>query len=477
MADTKVTTPPKAGLETLLPKRGRVSPALFVLLGFLGVVILGSAQIYYFTRLDPTASGMTRGIYMLTVVFSTSVLFFATVSGIRYFLMMLAAYLGWNRAQARRLSSMDYWPRVSVLVPAYNESTRVLHALESVLQVDYHDLEIVVIDDGSTDDTFDLACAFAGEHEGKTVRVLKKANAKKSSALNLGFHKCTGELIMCVDADSILDVNSVKAMVRNFADPELGGVAGQVRVRNRGNMITRLQALEYTMMNGMPRMAQSFFASVLISPGPVSMFRRSALNDVWKASKKYGDRYESSNPARVDGPWEDDTFAEDADLTLNVLLTGSGVIYDSEAISYTAAPTWTFDLLNQRYRWFRGNLQAVRKVWRRWRKSPGAPSKLALWMGFFLVEAILWPFVNMYGMFMFVLLILTTGMVANTILITFCLLFLIDLNAAAFSISVENEDRKLAILSPILRIFYMTLLDVNSFFALLDEFRHKKMTW
>jgi biofilm PGA synthesis N-glycosyltransferase PgaC len=452
-------------------------PALHLALGVGLVTVLLVLQLYFFVNFVTSPQLYSRVAFTATFIASSAFLTFSVVSGGRYMIMMALAFLGWQRSRGARRRDPEVWPRVTVLVPAYNEGERVRHAIESVIESDYPDLEVIVVDDGSTDDTYDLACSYAGDHGNVLVRVFTKPNGRKASALNLAFREATGTLIMGVDADSILDSGCIRRLVRRMLAEGVSCCAGQVRVRNRHNMITRFQALEYTLMNGMPRMAQSFLGSVLIAPGPVALFRRDALMKAWRYNRNIGPAPQPEGNGWVDGPWEDETFAEDADLTLNLLLTGGKVIYEPTAISHTAAPEWTYDLLNQRYRWFRGNYQAITKTWARWRADVNAPRGLAGWMGMFVSESIFWPFANLFGLVVFCALTFMHGQVPPTIGLAFLLLTAIDINAALFASAVENEDGRLSLLSPLFRIFYNTIIDVNSLLALNDELRETGMDW
>jgi glycosyltransferase involved in cell wall biosynthesis len=339
------------------PERVGGSPAIFLVLGVAGVIVLSFAQLYYFTKLPLFSEGLHGLSFVLTVTFGTSFLFFCWLGAFRHTLMMTFAYLGWTQT-VRPQAEPASWPRVSVLVPAFNESEQIVATLRSLLALDYPDLEVLVVDDGSRDDTFALACRLAGRHGNVVVRVLRKANGGKSSALNLGFRESSGDLILCVDADSRLEASAVRLLARTFENPTVGVAAGQVRVRNRRSLTAKLQALEYGLMNGMPRLAQSNFAYVLIAPGPVAMFRRTVLDEIWR---RWGSHAESARAVEgyVKGPWENDTYAEDCDITLNALLLGKRSVFEPKALSFTTCPDWLFPLLNQRYRWIRGNIQAL----------------------------------------------------------------------------------------------------------------------
>jgi biofilm PGA synthesis N-glycosyltransferase PgaC len=439
-------------------------------------VLVGIAQLYAFTQMAMLAENSRGPIRAIFVISAGAFLVFTLLSLVRQSVLMTFAYGGATSAARLRSAERAHWPGVSILVPAHNEAGRVEKAIQATLALDYPTVEVIIVDDGSTDDTFARVSPYAGRHGAKRVMVLSKENGGKWSALNLAFHHASGELVVCVDADSQLAPDSLKLLVRHFDDPTLGGCCGQVAVRNCSNLITRLQALEYNLLNGLLRQAHSAFATVLVAPGPLAMFRRRVLEEVWKSWGRAQVLPITSPGRRVYGPWEDDTFAEDADLTLNVLLTGHGVTYEPRAISRTSVPEWTFRLLNQRYRWTRGNFQAVSKAWRRWHDAPNAPRMLPIWLATFFFETIAWPAVNLFGLLAFIALIVIMG-IQTPIVIWFLSLTAIDLNVAAFSARLERSDLRLVKLSLISRIYYNVLLDVGKFFALYDEFRGKRMRW
>jgi cellulose synthase/poly-beta-1,6-N-acetylglucosamine synthase-like glycosyltransferase len=431
------------------------------------LLLLSIAQLYAFTQLGGRVQQGEAVHPALLAIVVGALMTFTVLSLGRQALLMTFACWGAIRSARRRYPERARWPGVSLLVPAFNEGPRIAKALESILALDYPTLEIIVVDDGSTDDTFARATAYAGQHGGKRVRVVTKQNGGKWSALNLAFHSATEELVVCVDADSQLLPDSLKLLARHFDDPSLGGCCGKVAVRNCSNLVTRLQALEYHVLNGLLRQAQSAFSMVLVAPGPLSMFRRSVLTEVWKT---WG------LGRNLLGPWEPDTFAEDADLTLSVLLTGHGVRYEPLAVSRTTAPDWTFRLLNQRYRWTRGNFQAAVKAWKRWQEAPDPPQALPLWLGTFLIETVLWPAANLLGLLAFIGLALISGL-HGSVLIWFLVLVALDVNEAAFSARLEGASLRSLAVSLVSRVYFNVLLDVNKAFALVDELRGTKMRW
>ena len=450
------------------------SPAMFVALGFIATAVLCVAQHNYFGKLQSVIAELDGFAFGFTVTFATSFLVFCWIAAARYLVLLVGAYFGWTHA-VRPLPAAPSMPLVSVLLPAFNEAERIEKTIQSILASNYPYLEVIVIDDGSADETFAIASRFVEERHGFRVRVLRKPNGGKSTALNLGFRESRGPLVMCVDADSRIERNAIRHLAAALDDPTVGAAAGQVRVRNRVSTLTRLQARESCLMNGVPRLAQSNFAHVLIAPGPVAMFRRSVLDEIWR---RWGGAVQEATPdsRHVSGPWEHDTFAEDCDVTLNTLMLGKRVLFEPAAISYTTSPAWLYTLLNQRYRWTRGNIQAVYKSWRRWHEVPNPPRALPFWLAIFLVESVLWPIVNIYGLVMLAGLLLVIGQI-GTLLPWYLILLLIEINAAAFSVRTMGERPILIALCPLFRSAYSVLLDVNTLCAAFDQIRSRRMTW
>ncbi|MGC4118847.1 MAG: glycosyltransferase family 2 protein [Myxococcales bacterium] len=458
------------------PGEGVHGIALHVAIALASFALLATAQLYAFTLLAQLSASRHGAVKAVLGVSAGAFLLFTAISLLRQSALMVLAYGGAAGGARHRLRETAVWPSVCVIVPAHNEAGRVEPAIEALLAADYPGLEILVVDDGSSDDTFARASRLAGRHGSKHVRVERKENGGKWSALNLGFHLTRAELVVCVDADSQLAPDSLKLLARGFDDPTLGGCAGQVVIRERPNLIRQLQALEYHLLNGLQRQAQSAMSSVLVAPGPLAMFRRCALEEVWQAWGKPEPLPITRAGARVNGPWEDDTFAEDADLTLNVLLTGRGVTYEPRAVSRTSAPDSIPKLLNQRYRWTRGSFQAALKAWRRWHRSPKAPRRVLAWLGLFLVDSVVWPAVNLGGLAAFLLIVALFG-VQDSLLVWILALTAMDLNEAAFAARLDRADGSLLKLTPLNRVYYNILLDVGRFYALYDELRGRSMRW
>src|ERR1700730_16868110 len=264
------------------------------------------------------------------------------------------------RAQLSKTTTQSYdssaWPSVSILVPAYQEAENIESTLRSLAELEYPRYEIIVVDDGSSDETFEKAHKFSGKSGSGTVAVLRKDNGGKWSALNLAFKHAKYEFILCVDADSRLSRDALQLLVPHLRDPRIAAVCGQVTVRNRVNMITKLQALEYVIAIGGLRTAQSHLGSVMVVPGPIGLYRRSNLEQITKLSGKFA---EHVKPGHVAGPLSDETFAEDFQLSLTTLALNGRIVYEPRAIAYTRAPENILSLIDQRYRWVRGTMQVI----------------------------------------------------------------------------------------------------------------------
>ncbi|WP_309500546.1 bifunctional polysaccharide deacetylase/glycosyltransferase family 2 protein [Streptomyces shenzhenensis] len=226
--------------------------------------------------------------------------------------------------------------RVSVIVPAYNESAGIEAAVRSLVASD-HPVEIIVVDDGSTDGTADLV-----ESLGLPgVRVIRQRNAGKPAALNTGLAAATCELVVMVDGDTVFEPDAVRTIVQPFADPRTGAVSGNAKVVNRGGLLGRWQHIEYVVGFNLDRRLFDLAECMPTVPGAVGAFRRRALLAL--------------------GGVSDVTLAEDTDLTMALCRAGWRVVYEEGAVAWTEAPASLGALWRQRYRWCYGTLQAMWK--------------------------------------------------------------------------------------------------------------------
>ncbi|NLU71124.1 glycosyltransferase [Streptomyces sp. HNM0575] len=234
---------------------------------------------------------------------------------------------------------------VSVLVPAYNERECIANTVRSLVASD-HPLEVIVIDDGSTDGT----AAIVESLGLPGVRVLRQANAGKAAALNNGLRHACYDLIVMMDGDTVFEPSTVRELVQPFAEPSpasggkaarVGAVAGNAKVGNRGRLIGAWQHIEYVMGFNLDRRMYDVLRCMPTIPGAVGAFRREALLRV--------------------GGMSDDTLAEDTDVTMALQRDGWRVVYEERARAWTEAPGSVRQLWSQRYRWSYGTMQAIWK--------------------------------------------------------------------------------------------------------------------
>jgi poly-beta-1,6-N-acetyl-D-glucosamine synthase len=356
-----------------------------------------------------------------------------------------------------------YLPPVSVIIPAYNEAKLISRTIQSLLAFDYPDFEIVVVDDGSDDATSAVAEQLVGRYQtmgGGTaeVKLITKPNGGKATALNAGLSVASFDVILCVDGDSELTPDSLRRAVRHLRDPKIGAVAGDVKVKNRNGLWTRLQALEYVLGLNMVRSAQSTLSLVNIIPGPAGIFRRQALADA--------------------GFYSADTFAEDCDVTLKILRCGWRVVYEPLAIAWTEAPEALIDLLKQRYRWTRGILQAVRKhkklFYNPWADGKANFGGLAvMWAMAF--ESLIWPAMNIFAHVFFV----TAALLGYSyfLVLWWLSLTILDLAASIYCVVAEKEDPRLIPYAVIYRSFFILIVDVCKLLATIEELLGMGMHW
>ncbi|WP_281950464.1 glycosyltransferase [Nitrosophilus kaiyonis] len=371
---------------------------------------------------------------------------------LRYLSLIIFSILKtvFKSAEEKPISYKNF--KVSAIIPAYNEGVIIKAPIRSLLQQTYKNLEIIVVDDGSTDDTYKQAKFF--ENLSNNVKVYKKRNEGKAKALNFGIERSTGELILCIDADSRLDKYAVEKMVEYFNDEEISAVAGSVFVANQNNILTKLQALEYVEGLNMARNGQAFLKLVNIIPGPIGMFRKKSVKEV--------------------GGYDSDTFAEDCDLTLKLLDNGYKIEFESDAVAYTEAPEHLLDLLKQRYRWTRGILQSIKKHKKRLFSFKKPSMFFVLW--YMLFEAVLWPFMDTWANMFLIFISLKYG--ADILLIYWWLFFtILDVAGAFYCIMVTKDNLKLALYAIFYRLYFISIINISKVFATLEEWFNIEMNW
>ena len=329
----------------------RLIPMLIETLRAQGYRFVPVSQLVDVTRdtVNPTVS--KRDTFMLAsdrIVFETIYLFelflsIAFVSGIilgtlRVIFVTILAFVEKHQAK-KKVYDENFRPPISVVIAAFNEEKVIARTIDAVLANHYPDLEIIVVDDGSSDGTSSAVMHRFGDHP--RVRLIHQENAGKAAALNRGMAQANGDIIIALDADTLFARDTIAQLVQPFADPLVGAVAGNVKVGNRINPLTYWQAIEYITSQNLDRRAYSMINSVTVVPGAVGAWRREAVLQ--------------------GGGYTTDTMAEDMDLTWRIRRIGWKIETKADAVGYTEVPDSFRALFKQRFRWAFGTLQCLWK--------------------------------------------------------------------------------------------------------------------
>ncbi len=357
---------------------------------------------------------------------------------LRGVILAIAAPLQARRARKAGLGEVPKGPggaplTVSVVVPGYNEEKVICRTVDSLLEQEPPVLEVVCVDDGSTDRTLAVLRERFDGHP--RVRVLTKLNGGKSSALNVGFREARGDIVVALDSDTLFAPETVAMLTAPFSDPGVAAVAGNAKVGNRVNYLTRWQALEYVTAQNLERRAWDLAAAVPIVPGAVGAWRRSKVLEL--------------------GGYHEDTLAEDTDLTLRLLADGNQVVYADRALAFTEAPETVKQLLKQRFRWTYGILQACWKYKSRFLHPGGGVLGWGILPAFAIYQFLV-PLIAPVVDLLFVVSLLRGQ--AMEIAGYYLLFFALDLMLSAVAVLLEGEDLKLLLGLFVQRVAYRQIL-------------------
>ncbi len=395
-----------------------------------------------------------NGIYIIRTVFFTLFMCFIVLSIFRnIFIAILAIISYWK---ARRLKFPKFtkssYSKVSIIVPAFNEGKSIIRNMKNLLKADYPDFEILVIDDGSNDDTYEKVSTY---FEGNLkLKIYSKENGGKASALNYGVERASGEILVCIDADTQLDPTAIGKLVRHFGDPRVGAVAGNVKVGNEINMLAICQSIEYITSQNFDRRAFGLLNCITVVPGAIGAFRKEAVISC--------------------GMYNSNTMAEDCDITIRMIREGYKVITENSAIAWTEVPSTSKMLVRQRIHWNFGILQSF---WKH-RKCLLNPNYDTLGLVAFpniLIFQILMPLVAPFADLM----LLLSFVLGNfySVIFYYLLFFCFELISAAIAFTFEKEKPyKLLYLFP-QRFFYRQLMYYISIKSLLRAIRGGKYNW
>ena len=356
-------------------------------------------------------------------------------------------------------------PSVAVLIPAFNEEKVIASCINSVLQSDYENFEVIVVDDGSQDETFNEVLRFRNNPK---VQIFAQLNHGKWSALNAAIANSSAEIIVCIDADTRIEPDAIRHLVRHFGNPKVGAVAGKITVGNRKRLLTRLQALEYITAQNFDRRAFDLINGLMVVPGAIGAWRAQAVREA--------------------GRFCNDTMTEDADLTIAVNRAGYRVTYEDNAVAYTEAPESIRQLLAQRLRWTLGMFQCA------WKHKGAFRERRAVGMVSIpdmLIFGYLFPLLAPIAD-LFVLILLYNVLsgawsgevgtaVTNTpthLIWAYMILPLLDLFIAAYALKTDKHEKlALLLLFPFQRFFYRQLLYLSVYRSLLRALSGNLVGW
>jgi cellulose synthase/poly-beta-1,6-N-acetylglucosamine synthase-like glycosyltransferase/peptidoglycan/xylan/chitin deacetylase (PgdA/CDA1 family) len=294
---------------------------------------------------------------------------------------LVVVVLARRHARQRSAAPGEVLPPVSVIVPAYNEEAGIRATVESLIASRYPGLEIVVVDDGSTDRTAGIVEAMQAAGAGNLVLV-RQANGGKHAALNAGLARATHDIVVMIDGDTQFEPGTLRHLVGPLADPAVGAVSGNVKVGNRRSLLGRWQHIEYVVGFNLDRRVMDVLDCIPIVPGAVGAFRRSAIEAA--------------------GGLSGETLAEDGDLTMAISRAGWRVAYEEGARAWTEAPATLKALWSQRYRWAYGTMQCM---WKHrsalWRRGEGHLGRRALpyMLLFQVIVPFFSPLIDLYALY------------------------------------------------------------------------------
>jgi len=362
------------------------------------------------------------GSHVLFALFITGI--FLSIG--RMTMMAILAYI--QKKKEKNVADNNEQPPVSIIIPAYNEELNAVRTVQSLLQQDYPGLQIVFVDDGSTDNTYQTVRETYKDHPN--VQVITKKNGGKATALNYGINIASNDYVVCIDADTQLKKDAVTELMKKFSNKDatvqVGAVAGNVKVGNEINMITKWQSIEYITSQNFDRRAFDLLNCITVVPGAIGAFKKTAILEA--------------------GGFTSDTLAEDCDLTMRLHRKGYQVRNCTTAISYTEAPETMKQFLKQRFRWSFGVMQSF------WKHrdavfNPRYKNFGMIALPNILVFQIILPFLAPMADFILLISLLAAGMgiipISLDHIVLYYLIFtLVDVAGAAIAFSFEKEDHK-----------------------------------
>jgi cellulose synthase/poly-beta-1,6-N-acetylglucosamine synthase-like glycosyltransferase/peptidoglycan/xylan/chitin deacetylase (PgdA/CDA1 family) len=373
---------------------------------------------YYFAELGYWSGHILFSAFIVFMILSVSRVLFIAVIATK------------EHLRDKKYGFVPFWaaggqgaPLVSIIVPAYNEEVNAVSSVQSLLNGTYPNYEIIFVNDGSHDQTYERVNeAFAGNPK---VKVFTKPNGGKASALNYGIGMSEAEFVICIDADTKLRADAVSFLMEHFGKERkghragqgpVGAVAGNVKVGNQVNLMTRWQAIEYISSQNFDRKAFAYLNAITVVPGAIGAFRKRSIEEA--------------------GGFTMDTLAEDCDLTIRILRCGYVIENDNRAIAMTEAPETLKQFFKQRFRWSYGVMQTF------WKNRDALMNWKYRWLGWaalpnILIFQYIIPFVIPLADFFMIVGLLTGN--ASKIAGYYLVFMLVDLLVALMAFSFERE--------------------------------------
>lgn len=438
-----------AALEQLLPALEGAGYSVTTVSGGLGLAAPPAASSAARARGEAMRVAQIVGDWLSRVMV---VLLGAAVvlSLLRVALQIVTARLHLRRERRRGLRRAYLGP-VTVIVPAYNEAANIADTVWSLVNSDYPGVWVVVVDDGSTDDT---AAIVAGLRL-PTVRLIRQDNAGKPAALNAGIRAARTDLVILVDGDTVFEPDAIGRLLQPFTEPDVGAVSGNTKVANRRGLLGRWQHLEYVMGFNLDRRMFEVGECMPTVPGAIGAFRRDALIDA----------------GGVPGV----TLAEDTDLTMTLVRAGWRVVYEQSAIAWTEAPSTLRQLWRQRYRWCFGTMQAMWKH-RGALVQGGASGRFGRrGLGYLALFQVLLPLAApavdvyaIYGLFFLPL---------KTVAAVWCGFMLLQVLTAAYALRMDRERLGVLWTLPLQQVVYRQLMYLVVFQSSVTALLGSRLRW
>ena len=353
----------------------------------------------------------------------------------------------------------NFYPKISLIIPAHNEEAIIVRSIESALETDYPKKEIIIVDDGSSDQTNQLASPYAKRGLIKLVR-RDVGSGSKAGALNYGLFFASGEIVVTVDADTLIERGALKEIVKFLSIPKFSAVSGNVRIlkgeKGANNLLVKLQAYEYLISLELGRRFNSLMGSLLIISGAFGAFWKKDMQNL--------------------GAYDKDTLTEDFDVTLKIRKMGKRLAFSEKAISWTFAPETWKAWRRQRIRWTKGQAETLWKHRNLFaKKGFDLNYVIAIYDMVFMDVIVLFLRFAWLGSLIF----FYQASLLYILIVSFALYLLMEFLsiATAALLSPRKDDIKRVYLVPVMVFFYRPYYAVIRFKAYIEWLLKTKSQW